>query len=303
MKVGIIGAGMVGSAAGNALALRGLGRELVFVDKDTDKAAAQAEDIAVSSLAGRPLEVSAGDYKDLAGAAVVVLAPGVSQVLHQSRLEMVENNAAILREVVPRVLTVAPDALLVVATAPVDAMTSLVARLAGNPNRVMGTGTVLETIRFRLSLAARLGVNRSHVHGFVIGEAGAGVIAWNGVDVAGMPLEQHLSQRGMSLPPSERLAIADEALRAGSRILEGKGMRNYGAGAVVARIVEAILEDRRAVMTVSALDLSTGVCHALPRIIGRDGVIATLRPELSSEESIALEARFEDLRRTEAMLK
>ncbi len=303
MKIGIIGAGMVGSAAGYALALRGLGRELVFVDKDADKAAAQAEDIAVASLAGRPLEVSAGDDKDLAGAAVVVLAPGVSQVPHQSRLEMVENNAAILREVVPRVLAVAPDAVLVVATAPVDAMTSLVAHMVNNPSRVMGTGTVLETIRFRLSLASRLGVDRSHVHGFVIGEAGAGVIVWNGVDVAAMPLEQHLSQRGMNLPPSERLAIADEALRAGSRILEGKGMLNYGAGAVVARITQAILEDRRAVMTVSALDSGTGLCYALPRIIGRDGVTATLRPALSNEETVALEARLEDLRRMEAMLK
>jgi L-lactate dehydrogenase len=184
MKVGIVGSGFVGATVGYALVMQGVGREVVLVDKDTARAAAEADDIRHAVPFAHPLEVRAGDYKDLAGCKVVILSAGVGQSPGETRLQLLRRNAQVFREVVPATLNYAADAVLVVATNPVDVMTHLASRLAVacglNPGRVLGSGTTLDTARFRSLLGGHCGVDPHHVHAHVIGEHGdSEVLTWS----------------------------------------------------------------------------------------------------------------------------
>lgn len=176
MKIGIIGAGFVGSTAAYALVMRGIGRELVLVDANKARAAAEADDIAHAVPFANALEVNDGEYSDLKGARIVILAAGANQKPGETRLQLLDRNAAIFREIIPQVLDYAPDARIIVATNPVDIMTHLAAHYAhkrGVPyNRVIGSGTTLDTARFRLLLSRHVGVDTAHIHAYVIGEHG-----------------------------------------------------------------------------------------------------------------------------------
>src|SRR4051812_14996074 len=174
MKVGIVGAGFVGATAGYALVMRGVGREIVLVDKNAARAAAEADDLRHAVPFAHPLEIRSGEYADLTGCGVVVLCAGVGQKPGETRLDLLRRNAAVFREVVPAVLAHAPGTVLVVATNPVDVMTHLAARYAaelGVPaGRVFGSGTTLDSARFRTLLGTLGGVDPQHVHAYVIGE-------------------------------------------------------------------------------------------------------------------------------------
>ena len=167
MKVGIVGSGFVGATAGYALLMRGVGREIILVDKNTARAAAEADDIRHAVPFAHPLDIRAGDYSDLAGCRVVVICAGVGQKPGETRLQLLQRNASVFREVVPAVLKQAPEAVLVVATNPVDVMTHLAARFArdcGVPaERVFGSGTTLDTARFRSLLGGHCEIGRAHV--------------------------------------------------------------------------------------------------------------------------------------------
>ncbi|HEX2864708.1 MAG TPA: L-lactate dehydrogenase [Deinococcales bacterium] len=305
MKVGIVGAGLVGSAAAFSMLLRGSCNEIVLVDKDEAKAAAQAADIGDAAPVTHATRVTAGDFHDLRGSAVVVLAAGLNQKPGQDRQEMLENNAAIYREVVPEVVQAAPDTVMVVATTPVDVMTSLAVRLAGPSwaGRVFGTGTVLDTARLRAAIAARAGLDPSHVHSYVIGEHGASeVLAWSLADIAGLPLEGHFAMRGLPWNHGLRNEITDEVKRAAARIVEGKGATSYSVGASIARIAEAVLDDAHAVLTVSSPTEPYGVAVSLPRLIGAGGVLSTFDMPLAPAEALALEASAGQLREVIARL-
>ena len=175
MQVGIVGAGRVGSAAAFSMVLRGSCSDILLVDKDDAKAAAQAADTADAAPVAHATRVTGGSLADLAGSRVVVLAAGITQKPGQDRQEMLENNAAIYREIIPAVAQAASDAVIVVAATPVDVMTSLVVQLAGPvfSGRIFGTGTVLDTARLRAAIALRAGLDPQHVHSYVIGEHGA----------------------------------------------------------------------------------------------------------------------------------
>jgi L-lactate dehydrogenase len=172
MKVGIVGAGMVGATAAYAMIMRGVGREIVLVDKNAHRAQAEADDLFHAVPFSHPLQVHAGDYADLAGSRVVILAAGVGQRSGETRLQLLERNAAIFQQVVRSVLEYAPEAVLVVATNPVDVMTHLAASYAQEygvaPTRVLGSGTMLDTARFRVLLGRRLGVDAQHIHAYVV---------------------------------------------------------------------------------------------------------------------------------------
>ncbi len=302
-KIGIVGAGLVGSAAADVLALRGAAREIVLVDKDEAKARAQALDIDVAAQHG--VRVTSGTIHDLSGASAVIMALGINQKPGQTRREQFENTASAFGSLVPQILEVAPEAVLIVASQPLEPMTELAARLAGaRHDQVIGTGTVVQTARLRDALAARIGVHPDHVHAHVIGEmSGAGVIAWSSITVAGLPLSAHLARRGLHFSAADQLEIADEVKHTALRIVDGKGERHFGVGAALARIAEVVVNDERAVMTVTAATKSYGLALALPRLIGRAGVIATLEPELSGEEKLALEVSLESIRRATWDLK
>jgi L-lactate dehydrogenase len=302
MKVGIVGTGMVGSTAAYALVMRGVGREIVMVDINRERARAEADDIFHAVPFAHSLQVSAGDYADLVGSRVVVLAAGVSMVPGESRLHLLGRNAAIFRQVVPRVLEHAPDAVLVVATNPVDVMTYLAARYAGEhgvrPSRVLGSGTTLDTARFRVLLGRHLGVDPQHIHGYVVGEHGdSEVLTWSLVTVGGMPLQEFSRQHGIRLDDAVRQEIDDRVRYAAYHIVEGKGSTYYGIGAALSRIVDAILRDQRAILTVcTAVAKVLDVCDvaiSLPHLVGGDGVLASFPLPLNEDEQAALSASAE----------
>jgi len=297
MKVGIVGSGFVGSAAAYALVLRGVGREIVLVDKNTARAAAEADDIRHAVPFAHPLEVRSGAYEELAGCRVVVLCAGVGQKPGETRLQLLQRNAQVFREVVPAILKQAPDAVLVVATNPVDVMTHLAAQYAaacGTPvGRVFGSGTTLDTSRFRSLIGGHCGVDPHHVHAYVIGEHGdSEVLTWSLATVGGMPLEQFTRLRGIALSEAVRKDIDRKVRGAAYTIIEGKGATYYGIGAGLARIIDVILHDQRSVMTVGAPTADVvgvrDVTVSLPRLVGGQGVLETFPLPLSEAETTQL---------------
>lgn len=305
MKVGIVGAGLVGSTAAYALVLRGIGSEIVLVDRNEERARAEAADILHAVPFARAIRVEPGGYRDLQSARVVILAAGVAQRPGETRLQLLERNAAVFEDVVPFVLEQTPGAVLVVATNPVDVMTHLAARVAGRagvaPTRVIGTGTMLDTARFRALLGASLGVDPHHVHGYVVGEHGdSEVLTWSLVKIGGNSLDEFCRFRGISLGPQERQNLDRDVREAAYRILAGKGATYYGIGAALARLVQVILTDQRAILTVSTPSEESAelprVTLSLPRLVGGEGVLATLPLLLDPGEQEALQRSAEIIR-------
>jgi L-lactate dehydrogenase len=307
MKVGIVGAGSVGAAAAFAMTLRGVATEIVLVDMDEARAEAEAADIAHATPFAARVRVIAGDVDALQGARVIVVSAGRNQHPGQSRLELVDHNADVIREVVPRIIGAAADAVIVVATNPVDPMTQLAHGLAAeagrDERRVFGTGTTLDTARFRHAVARHLGVDPQHVHGYVVGEHGdSEVLAWSGLDVAGRPLGDLADALGVSLADAERRDIEQEVLGAAHRIITGKGATAFGIAAAISRIVDVVLRDQRAILTVTAPSADFGCSLSLPRLVSGDGVVREVGLALSPEEREALERSAEVLRRTSERL-
>lgn len=294
MKVGIVGAGMVGSSAGYALALMGLASEIVLVDRNDALAVAQAEDIAHAVPFMSSTVVNAGQYRDLEGAGVVILAAGVSQKPGETRLELLERNAAVFRAVLAEVLPVAPDAILLIASNPVDVMTQITTRLSGiDPRRVIGSGTILDTARFRSLVGRHLGISPQSVHAYVIGEHGdSEVLAWTSARAGSVPLSSFAAQVGSPLTAEVRAQIDDGVRNAAYKIINGKGSTYYGIGAGLARIVKAIARDQRDVLSVSISTPEVAgvrdVALSIPRVVGAGGVLADLFPDLDDGEYSAL---------------
>lgn len=284
MKVGIVGSGFVGSTAAYAMVMQGIGREIVLTDLKRQRADAEAADILHAVPFSHPLQVRGGDYSDLGGSRVVILTAGVNQREGETRLQLLERNAAVFEEIVPQVLRHAPDAVLLVATNPVDIMTHLAARVAqrhGVPaGRVLGSGTTLDTARFRTLIASHVGVDARHVHANVVGEHGdSEVLAWSTVTIGGMPLDAFGDARGCPVTDGVRQEIDDNVRRAAYQIISGKGATYYGIGAALARIVRAILANQRSILTVCADFGALGesdVTLSSPRLVGGEGVLESL---------------------------
>jgi L-lactate dehydrogenase len=293
MKVGVVGSGLVGATAAYALVMRGVGREIILVDKNELRAAAEADDIRHAVPFAHALEVRAGGYEDLAGCRAVVLCAGVGQKPGETRLQLLRRNAAVFREVVPAVLKHAPGAAIVVASNPVDVMTHLAARFAaqvGVPaGRVFGSGTTLDTARFRTLLATHCGVDPHHVHAYVIGEHGdSEVLTWSLASVGGIPLDAFARMRHLDVSESIRADVDQKVRRAAYSIIGGKGATYYGIGSALARIVDAVLHDQRSILTVCAPTPDVAgvkeVTVALPRLVGGAGVIEAFSLPLSEKE-------------------
>lgn len=305
MKIGIVGSGFVGATAAYALVMRGVGREIVLVDANKARAAAEADDIAHAVPFANALEVHDGEYRDLRGARVVILAAGSNQKPGETRMQLLERNAAIFREIIPQVLDHAPDARIVVATNPVDVMTHLAAHFArqrGVPyTRVIGSGTTLDTARFRLLLARHVGIDSAHVHAYVLGEHGdSEVLTWSVATVANYPLEQFCEAHGIPLNNQIRTEIDARVRRAAYHIISGKGATYYGIGSALARITQAILNDQRAILTVSSRHENVAglkdVTLSLPQLVSGEGILETYMPPLNEAERHALNASAEVIR-------
>lgn len=294
MKIGIVGAGFVGATSAYAIVMQGAASEIVIVDRDDSLAAAQADDIMHAAPFSHPVLVRDGGYSDLGGSDIVVVAAGVGQQPGETRLQLLERNAAVFGQIIPTVRSEAPGALLIIATNPVDVMTQVAAGLAGlPPGRVIGTGTILDTARFRSLLGEHLGISPQSVHAFVLGEHGdSEVLHWSGASAAGAPVARYAAQVGRPLTEEVMAAIDDSVRNAAYRIIDGKGASYFGIGAGVARLVRAIRSDQRAVLATSIVtDEVVGVSNvalSLPRVIGAGGVVATIAPELDDAERKAL---------------
>ncbi|MCS6910051.1 MAG: L-lactate dehydrogenase [Anaerolineales bacterium] len=297
MKIGIVGSGFVGATAAYALIMRGIGREIVLVDLNAARAQAEADDLFHAVPFAHPLDVRAGDYPDLVGCRVVILSAGVNQQPGETRLQLLERNAMVFRSVVPSVLQHAPEAVLLVATNPVDVMTHLTAHYAapfGVPGyRVIGSGTTLDTARFRALLGRHLGVDPQHIHAYVLGEHGdSEVLAWSAAMVGGIPLAEYCRETGVTVDEADRQRIDEGVRRAAYHIIAGKRATYYGIGSALARIVQAILGDQRAILSVcTPLEEVAGVRDvtvSVPHLVGGRGILGTLSLPLNAEEQAAL---------------
>ena len=299
MKTGIVGSGFVGATAAYALVMRGVGRRLVLVDQNRGRAEAEADDIFHAVPFAHPLEVTAGDYSDLAGCRVVIVSAGVGQKPGETRLQLLERNAQVFKQVIPSILQNAPDAILLIATNPVDVMTHIAARYAAefgvSSSRVIGSGTTLDTARLRSLIGRHLHVDSQHIHAYVLGEHGdSEVIPWSLVTVGGIPLEEFCGAGEISICEDDYAGIDERVRRAAYHIIEGKGATYYGIGSAIARIVEVILQDERSILTVSTRMPNvagvTDVTVSLPSLVGGEGIVKTFFPNLNEKETEALRA-------------
>ena len=297
MKTGIVGSGFVGSTAAYALVMRGVGRRVVLVDQNQSRAASEADDILHAVPFANPLEVTVGDYADLTGCKVVVISAGVGQKPGETRLQLLGRNTEVFKQVIPQILQHAPEAILLVATNPVDVMTHITARYAselGVPSsRVIGSGTTLDTARLRSLIGRKLNIDSQHIHAYVLGEHGdSEVIPWSLVTVGGIPLEEFCTGGEISICPEDFAAIDEKVRRAAYHIIEGKGATYYGIGSAIARITEVILQGERSILTVcTRMENVAGVNDvtvSLPNLLGGDGIIKTFFPNLVDTEIVAL---------------
>jgi L-lactate dehydrogenase len=304
-RVAIVGAGNVGSTFAYALLLSGLAAEIVLIDVNRSRAEGEVMDLNHAVPFAHPTRIWAGDYADCAGAAVTVVTAGANQRPGETRLDLVQRNAAIFREIVPAVARHNPDGILLIATNPVDALTYAALKLSGLPKaRVIGSGTILDTARFRYLLSRHLQVDARSVHAFIVGEHGdSEVPVWSLANVAGMQVESFCAANGLTLDAGVRQQIFEQTRDAAYQIIERKGASYYAVAAGLMRIVEAILRNQGTVLSVSSLvdDGSFGdgdVCFSLPTVVGRGGVERVLRLTLAPSEAEALHRSADVLRST-----
>lgn len=297
MKIGIIGSGMVGSSSAYALIMAGVGGELILVDKNLARAQAEADDLLHAVPFAHPRTVRAGQIADLATCKVVLYTAGVNQAPGESRLALMQRNIEISRQVLPEVFEVASEAIFLIATNPVDVITHFIGQMAVRHGlerrRVIGTGTTLDTARFRALLGEYLNVDARHVHAYVLGEHGdSEVMTWSTITIGGLPLDRFCELQGVELGEKTRSEIEDGVRKAAYHIIEGKGATYYGIGAAVTHIIDAIEHDHRSILTVSAhLEQIEGVQDvtlSIPHIVGGKGIIKRLPIELDPDEHGAL---------------
>lgn len=293
MKVGIIGSGMVGATSAYAIMLRKAASDIVLIDVDNKRSIAEAQDIMHAVPFAAATDIFAGSYEDLKDAKIVVIAAGASQKPGETRLMLMEKNAAIMRDIISHTAEVNPNVIFLVATNPVDIITHICTSIAkeyGVPtSRIIGTGTTLDTARFRSLLGSHIGVDPQHVHAYVLGEHGdSEVLCWSNVDIGGVPLEDFLAHRKIEFNEKIKNTIDDGVRNAAYKIIEGKGSTYYGVAGAIAKLVEVINRDNRAVLTVSALkDDVEGIKNvslSLPHLISGNGDLGVLPIKLSVKE-------------------
>jgi L-lactate dehydrogenase len=291
MKVAIIGAGAVGSACLTALVMRGCASEIIVIDRTPEKARGLVTDVQYGATLSPSVAIRAGDYDDLKGATLVMVTAGVNEKTGGAtnrgdpagRLRLLDTNVGVYRDVISRLDAVEPEAMVLVVTDPPDPLADAT-RMMGH-GRVLSTGTFLDSLRFRFHLARRFGVSASSVSAQVLGEHGTSeVFIWSSAHVAGVPIQALLSQQRDNDFDKFRSDVEDEVRYANISIIEGIGASQHGIGMVSARIAEIILRDERVAIPIGCYSPEYGVTLSLPSIVGREGVVRTLDPELSTDE-------------------
>ena len=289
-RVAIVGTGNVGATFAYSLLLSRLSSEIVLIDANRARAEGEAMDLNHAIPFAHPTRIWAGDYEDCAGAALTVVAAGTAQRPGETRLDMILRNGEIWKQIIPQIVQHNPGGLLLIATNPVDALTYAALKLSGLPTgRVIGSGTVLDTARFRYLLSQHFQVDARSVHAFIIGEHGdSEVPVWSLANIAGMELEDFCRSQGLALTAADRQNIYEQTRDAAYRIIERKGATYYAVAAGLIAITAALLRDQNTVFSVSTLIEDyygiQDVCLSLPAILNSSGIRNVLRLDLSADE-------------------
>ena len=302
-KVTIIGAGQVGSTIAFALTLKQLASEIVLIDVVKDKAMGEAMDIRQGTPFIGPVYIHDGDYADAKGSDVVVLTSGVARKPGQSRLDLAQTNVNITKSIIPEITKVATDALYVIVANPVDILTYQFVKTSGIPaNRVFGTGTMLDTARFRARIAENYKVAQENVHGYVFGEHGdSSFVPWSLANISSIPVDDYAkAYNGEKLPAFDKDDVEDYIRKSGGIIISAKKCTNYAIGVTTATLVEALNYDTDSVLTISTmLDGEYGindVCLSIPTVVGGNGIKGRIAAPLTDEEIVKLRASADALK-------
>ena len=292
-KVGLIGTGMVGASFAYSFMQAGLAGELVLIDKDEARAEGEAMDLNHGLPFVRPMRIRAGGYELLAGSDVVVICAGANQRPGETRLDLLQKNVGVFRDIIPKVVAASPDAIIVIATNPVDILTQISADLAGlPPGRVVGSGTTLDSARFRFNLGEFFGVDPRSIHAWIVAEHGdTAVPVWSLADVAGLPLRDFRGPNGNVLDRAAMQRIFEQTRDAGYEIIQRKESTYYAIGMALLAIVVAILRDQHTVLPVSQPLTGQygvhGMALSLPAVVGRNGVEKLLDIPMDEQEVAA----------------
>ena len=301
-KVAVVGCGFVGAASAFALMQSGLFSEMVLLDVDRDKAEGEALDISHGLPFAKPMKIYAGDYDDVADAAIIVITAGTGQKPGETRLDLVKRNVAIFKGIIPELAKREPAGILLVVANPVDILTYAAVKLSGLPeSRVFGSGTVLDTARLKYLLGEHLNIDSRSVHAFIIGEHGDSEIAvWSSASVSGVPLNDFCEMRGYYAHSEAMRAIAEGVKNSAYEIIEKKKATYYGVAMAVRRICEAVVRDEKSILPVSFVQHGQygvdDVALSMPAIVGKDGVETHVPISLSYAELKALKESSETLR-------
>ena len=302
-KVAVIGCGFVGAASAFALMESGLFSEMVLIDANKEKAEGEALDISHGLPFAKPMQIYAGDYKDLSDAYVIVVTAGAGQKPGETRLDLVKKNVGIFKSIIPQIAAVNKDAIMLIVANPVDVLTYAAQKLSGYPeNRVFGSGTTLDTARFKYLLGQHLEVDSRSVHAFIIGEHGdSEIAAWSSANVSGIPIHEFCEMRGHFEHEKAMKEIAESAKNSAYEIIEKKGATYYGIAMSVRRICEAIVRDEKTVLPISSLQHDnhgiSDVAMSMPAIVGKNGVEGTVPINLNEEEEKLLKASADTLKK------
>ncbi|MCD8365146.1 MAG: L-lactate dehydrogenase [Clostridiales bacterium] len=289
-KAAVIGCGYVGSAAAFTLMQSGLFSEMVLLDVNYDKADGEAKDIAHGIPFAGQMKIRAGDYTDLGDAAVAIVTAGANQKPEESRLEPVRKNIAVFKDIIPGIVESGFGGILLIVSNPVDILTYAAVKLSGFPeNRVIGSGTVLDTARLKYALSEHLGVDTRSIHSFIIGEHGDSEIAvWSSANVSGIPLNDFCEIRGYYDHEDSMRRIAEEVKNSAYEIIAKKQATYYGIAMSVRRICECIVRDEKYILPVSSMMHGeygiNGIAISMPAIVGAHGMESHVPIALSEEE-------------------
>lgn len=293
-KISVIGAGFVGSASAYALMIQSLASEIVLVDINKEKAEGEAMDLAHGASFVKSVTVTSGDYADTANSDIVVITAGVGQKPGETRLDLINKNVAVFNQIIPEIVKYSPNAILLVVSNPVDILTHITYKISGFPkNRVIGSGTVLDTSRLKYMLGEHFEIAPQDINTYIIGEHGdSEIVAWSLTDVAGMPVDKYCQDTLGKCDTAMKIEIPEKVKNAAYEIINRKGYTNYAIGLSVARIVEAILRDENSILPLSSLFEGQygidGIHLAIPTIVNRSGAKKVLEMPLSESEQIRL---------------
>ena len=292
-KVAVIGCGFVGSSIAFALMQSGLFSEMVLIDVDMRKAEGEALDIGHGISFARPMRIWAGGYEDIADAAIVIITAGANQKPGETRLDLVHKNIGILKNIMSEVTKYNKTGIILMVANPVDILTYAALKISGLPeNRVIGSGTVLDTARLKYEVGELLEVDSRGVHAFIVGEHGdSEIAAWSSANISGVPLKDFSRVRSdidSSMITEATREIAERVKNSAYEIIERKQATYYGIAMAVKRICEAIVRDEKSVLPVSSMMHGeyglSDVVLSMPAIVGENGVEHVVPVSLDEEE-------------------